>query len=75
MYLHVERKSVFLEREEVKNQLLSAFSKRGKVAITIHVDRLALKNLQKFIIQKCKIAQAHRFILSHGNIHLSVQSL
>lgn len=46
--LYVERKSVFLEGEEVKYQLLPAFGKRGKIAITIHVDRFALKNLNIF---------------------------
>lgn len=63
LYLYVERKPVFLEGEEVKYQLLPAFGKRGKIAITIHVDWLALKNLQKSIIQKYRIT-AHCFILS-----------
>lgn len=44
-YLHIERKSVFLEGVEVKNQLLATFGERGQVAIAIHVDRLALENL------------------------------
>lgn len=47
IYLHVERKSVFLEGVEVKNQLLATFGERGQVAIAIHMDRFALENLQK----------------------------
>lgn len=46
-YLHIERKSVFLEGVEIKNQLLPTFGQRGQVAVAIDVDRLALENLQK----------------------------
>lgn len=52
LYLYVERKSVFLEGVEVKNQLLPAFGKRRQVSIAIHIDRLALENLQEFMDQK-----------------------
>lgn len=52
LYLHVERKSVFLEGVEVENQLLPTFGERGQVAVTIHMDRLALENLQKSIDRK-----------------------
>lgn len=45
-YLNIEGKSVFLEGVEVKHQLLSTFGERGQVAIAVHVDRLALEDLQ-----------------------------
>lgn len=54
LYLHIERKSVFLEGVEIKNQLLATFGERGQVTIAIHVDRLALENLVS-IDQKCNI--------------------
>lgn len=47
LYLHVERKSIFLEGVEVKNQLLPTFGERGQVAIAVHVDRFAFENLSK----------------------------
>lgn len=46
-YLHVERKSVLLEGVEIKNQLLSTFGHRRQVTVAIHVDWLALEDLQQ----------------------------
>lgn len=45
-YLHIKRESVFFEGEEVENQLLPTFGERRQVAVTVHVDGLALENLQ-----------------------------
>lgn len=45
-YLHVEGKPVFLEGVEVKNQLLPTFGERRQVAVAVHMDGLALQDLQ-----------------------------
>lgn len=51
-YLHIKRKSVFFEGIEVENQLLPTFGERRQVAVTVHVDRFALKNLNEIIGNK-----------------------
>lgn len=45
-YLHIKRKPIFFEGVEVKNQLLPALGERRQVAVTVHVNRFTLKDLQ-----------------------------
>lgn len=54
LYLHGERKSVFLEGVEIKYKLLSTFGQRRQVAIAVHMDGLALQNLNEAVDKKKK---------------------